>query len=79
MFQITLKVVDLISIIGNQGTLTRSVEQIITNIELLYHMSYITFCVLGLFMHPFFYSVLVSNKVTNLYSFHNMKDYIAEL
>ncbi|KAG5330566.1 ITPR protein, partial [Acromyrmex charruanus] len=60
---ITLKVVHLISIIGNQGTLTRSVEQIITNIELLYHMSYITFCLLGLFMHPFFYSVLLFDVV----------------
>ncbi|XP_018347800.1 PREDICTED: inositol 1,4,5-trisphosphate receptor isoform X1 [Trachymyrmex septentrionalis] len=60
---ITLKVVHLISTIGNQGTLTRSVEQIITNIELLYHMSYITFCVLGLFMHPFFYSVLLFDVV----------------
>ncbi|KYN28101.1 Inositol 1,4,5-trisphosphate receptor [Trachymyrmex cornetzi] len=60
---ITLKFVHLISIIGNQGTLTRSVEQIITNIELLYHMSYITFCVLGLFMHPFFYSVLLFDVV----------------
>jgi len=58
--QIMLKVVHLISIIGNQGTLTRNVEQIITNIELLYHLSYLIFCVLGIFMHPFFYSVLVS-------------------
>ncbi|XP_018401149.1 PREDICTED: inositol 1,4,5-trisphosphate receptor [Cyphomyrmex costatus] len=60
---ITLKGVHLISIIGNQGTLTRSVEQIITNIELLYHMSYLTFCVLGIFMHPFFYSVLLFDVV----------------
>ncbi|XP_018312042.1 inositol 1,4,5-trisphosphate receptor isoform X4 [Mycetomoellerius zeteki] len=60
---ITLKGVHLISIIGNQGTLTRSVEQIITNIELLYHMSYVTFCVLGIFMHPFFYSVLLFDVV----------------
>lgn len=67
MLQIALKVVHLISIIGNQGTLTRSVEQIISNIELLYHMSYLAFCVLGIFMHPFFYSVLVSNKVTNFF------------
>lgn len=55
-----LKIVHLISIIGNQGTLTRNVEQIITNIELLYHLLYLIFCVLGIFMHPFFYSVLVS-------------------
>lgn len=62
MLQIILKVVHLISIIGNQGTLTKSIEQIITNIELLYHVLYLIFCVLGIFMHPFFYSVLVSNE-----------------
>lgn len=67
MLQIGLKVVHLISIIGNQGTLTRSVEQIVTNIELLYHMLYLAFCVLGIFMHPFFYSVLVSNEVTDFF------------
>ncbi|XP_011161060.1 inositol 1,4,5-trisphosphate receptor isoform X2 [Solenopsis invicta] len=60
---ITFKVVHLISIIGNQGTLTRSVGQIITNIELLYHMLYLAFCVLGIFMHPFFYSVLLFDVV----------------
>lgn len=61
MLQIALKVVHLISIIGNQGTLTKTIKQIITNIELLYHLLYLIFCVLGIFMHPFFYSVLVSN------------------
>ncbi|XP_070152834.1 inositol 1,4,5-trisphosphate receptor-like isoform X2 [Polyergus mexicanus] len=60
---ITFKVVHLISIIGNQGTLTRSIEQIITNIELLYHILYLIFCVLGIFMHPFFYSVLLFDVV----------------
>ncbi|XP_011151642.1 inositol 1,4,5-trisphosphate receptor isoform X6 [Harpegnathos saltator] len=60
---IVLKVVHLISIIGNQGTLTKSIEQIITNIELLYHISYLIFCVLGIFLHPFFYSVLLLDVV----------------
>nr|XP_031843315.1 inositol 1,4,5-trisphosphate receptor isoform X9 [Nomia melanderi] len=60
---IVLKVVHLISIIGNQGTLTRSLEQIVTNVELLYHISYLIFCVLGIFMHPFFYSVLLFDVV----------------
>ncbi|XP_026824993.1 inositol 1,4,5-trisphosphate receptor isoform X3 [Ooceraea biroi] len=60
---IVLKVVHLISIIGNQGTLTKSLEQIITNIEILYHISYLIFCVLGLCMHPFFYSVLLFDVV----------------
>ncbi|XP_032666694.1 inositol 1,4,5-trisphosphate receptor isoform X7 [Odontomachus brunneus] len=60
---IVLKVVHLISIIGNQGTLTKSIEQIITNIEILYHLSYLIFCILGIFMHPFFYSVLLFDVV----------------
>ncbi|OAD53290.1 Inositol 1,4,5-trisphosphate receptor [Eufriesea mexicana] len=60
---IVLKVIHLISIIGNQGTLTKSLKQIVTNVELLYHMSYLIFCVLGIFMHPFFYSVLLFDVV----------------
>ncbi|XP_061926986.1 inositol 1,4,5-trisphosphate receptor isoform X18 [Apis cerana] len=60
---VVLKVVHLISIIGNQGTLTKSLEQIVTNVELLYHISYLIFCVLGICMHPFFYSVLLFDVV----------------
>ncbi|CAD1478649.1 unnamed protein product, partial [Heterotrigona itama] len=60
---VVLKVVHLISIIGNQGTLTKSLEQIVTNVEVLYHMSYLIFCVLGICMHPFFYSVLLFDVV----------------
>nr|KAF7417085.1 hypothetical protein H0235_011616 [Vespula pensylvanica] len=60
---IVLKIIHLISIIGNQGTLTKSLEQIITNGEILYHASYLIFCVLGLLMHPFFYSVLLFDVV----------------
>ncbi|XP_053994130.1 inositol 1,4,5-trisphosphate receptor isoform X10 [Hylaeus volcanicus] len=60
---VVLKVVHLISIIGNQGTLTKSLEQIVTNVEILYHISYLMFCVLGICMHPFFYSVLLFDVV----------------
>ncbi|XP_076394016.1 inositol 1,4,5-trisphosphate receptor isoform X11 [Megachile rotundata] len=60
---VVLKVVHLISIIGNQGTLTKSLEQIVTNVELLYHIFYLIFCVLGICMHPFFYSVLLFDVV----------------
>jgi inositol 1,4,5-triphosphate receptor type 1 len=45
---------------GNQGTFTKNLRQIVTNFELLYHLIYLAFCVLALFMHPFFYSVLVN-------------------
>jgi hypothetical protein len=45
---------------GNQGTFTKNFKQMVTDAELLYHFAYVVFCVLGLCMHPFFYSVLVS-------------------
>lgn len=63
-FQVLLKIIHLISIIGNQGTLSKSIEQIVTNVELLYHLFYLIFCFLGIAMHPFFFSVLVSSLTT---------------
>ncbi|XP_044006892.1 inositol 1,4,5-trisphosphate receptor isoform X3 [Aphidius gifuensis] len=60
---IAFKIVHMISIIGNQGTLTKSFKQIITNVELWYHAVYLIFCILGIFMHPFFYSVLLFDVV----------------
>ncbi|XP_015117439.1 inositol 1,4,5-trisphosphate receptor isoform X3 [Diachasma alloeum] len=60
---IVFKIVHMISIIGNQGTLTKSAQQIITNVELWYHAVYLMFCVLGICMHPFFYSVLLFDVV----------------
>ncbi|XP_048510963.1 inositol 1,4,5-trisphosphate receptor isoform X4 [Athalia rosae] len=60
---VILKVIHLISIIGNQGTLSKSIEQIVTNVELWYHLSYLIFCFLGIAMHPFFFSVLLFDVV----------------
>ncbi|XP_075218736.1 inositol 1,4,5,-trisphosphate receptor isoform X2 [Lycorma delicatula] len=58
-----LKGIHLISIMGNQGTFTKKVRQIVADAEILYHLSYVVFCVLGLCMHPFFYSVLLLDVV----------------
>jgi hypothetical protein len=55
-----VKCIHLISIMGNQGIFTKNFRQMVTDAELLYHSAYIGFCMLGLCMHPFFYSVLVS-------------------
>ncbi|CAH1989192.1 unnamed protein product [Acanthoscelides obtectus] len=66
---IILKGIHLVSIMGNHGTVTKTYQQILTDAELLYHVAYLVFCMLGLVMHPFFYSVLVSrsfNKRTRL-------------
>lgn len=57
---ILLKCIHLVSIMGNHGTLTKTYQQILTDAELVYHLAYLVFCMLGLVMHPFFYSVLVS-------------------
>ncbi|XP_059489597.1 inositol 1,4,5-trisphosphate receptor isoform X6 [Neocloeon triangulifer] len=58
-----LKGIHLVSIMGNQGTFTKNFRQIATDFELIYHLIYLTFCVLALFMHPFFYSVLLFDVV----------------
>ncbi|XP_033607946.1 inositol 1,4,5-trisphosphate receptor isoform X2 [Cryptotermes secundus] len=58
-----LKGIHLISIMGNQGTFTKNFKQMVTDAELLYHFAYVVFCLLGLCMHPFFYSVLLFDVV----------------
>ncbi|CAB3383323.1 Hypothetical predicted protein [Cloeon dipterum] len=60
---VVLKGIHLVSIMGNQGTFTKSFRQIATDFELIYHLIYLTFCMLALFMHPFFYSVLLFDVV----------------
>ncbi|KAK9889429.1 hypothetical protein WA026_004699 [Henosepilachna vigintioctopunctata] len=60
---ILLKVIHLVSIMGNHGTLTKTYQQILTDAELVYHLAYLVFCMLGLVMHPFFYSVLLFDVV----------------
>lgn len=58
---VVLKGVHLLSIMGNAGTFQRSVKQICTDTEIIYHVIYLTFCILGVTTHPFFYSVLVKH------------------
>nr|XP_023019788.1 inositol 1,4,5-trisphosphate receptor-like [Leptinotarsa decemlineata] len=60
---IVLKCIHLVSIMGNHGTLTKTYHQILTDAELVYHLAYLVFCLLGLVMHPFFYSVLLFDVV----------------
>jgi inositol 1,4,5-triphosphate receptor type 1 len=57
---VIMKGVHIVSIMGNHGSLEKHLGKIITDAELLYHFGYMMFCVFGMFLHPFFYSVLVS-------------------
>lgn len=47
------------SFVGNRGTFTRGYKAMITDVEFLYHLLYLIICSLGVFVHVFFYSLLV--------------------
>ncbi|XP_047516588.1 inositol 1,4,5-trisphosphate receptor isoform X1 [Pieris napi] len=63
MLTVVVKGVHLVSIMGNQGTLSKSARHVITDPELLYHGVYLIFCFLGICCHPFFFSVLLLDIV----------------
>ncbi|XP_072946066.1 inositol 1,4,5-trisphosphate receptor [Epargyreus clarus] len=63
MLTIVVKGIHLVSIMGNQGTLSKSTRHVITDPELLYHGVYLLFCFLGICCHPFFFSVLLLDIV----------------
>ncbi|XP_042858800.1 inositol 1,4,5-trisphosphate receptor-like [Penaeus japonicus] len=60
---VLIKGVHLVSIMGNKGTFAKSLKQKVTDGELSYHVVYLVFCVLGLSVHPFCYSVLLFDVV----------------
>uniref|UniRef100_A0A673WBI2 Inositol 1,4,5-trisphosphate receptor n=1 Tax=Salmo trutta TaxID=8032 RepID=A0A673WBI2_SALTR len=53
------KIVFLVSFVGNQGTFTRGYKAVVMDMPFLYHVGYIIVCMLGLFVHEFFYSFLL--------------------
>jgi inositol 1,4,5-triphosphate receptor type 1 len=57
---VIMKGIHIVSIMGNHGTLEKHLSKIVTDAELLYHFGYMMFCVFGMFLHPFFFSLLVS-------------------
>ncbi|KAJ8707357.1 hypothetical protein PYW08_010609 [Mythimna loreyi] len=63
MLTIVVKGIHLVSIMGNQGTLSKSPGKVLTDPELLYHSVYLVFCFCGICWHPFFFSVLLLDIV----------------
>lgn len=57
---VILKGVHIISILGNHGTLEKHFLKIVRDVQLIYHLTYMVFCLAGMLAHPFFYSVLVN-------------------
>lgn len=63
------------SFVGNCGTFTRGYKAMIMDVEFLYHLLYLLICALGLFVHEFFYSLLVGIPfvLTMLFCLHVCK------
>ncbi|CAB3242639.1 unnamed protein product [Arctia plantaginis] len=63
MLTIVVKGIHLVSIMGNQGTLSKSPGKVLCDPELLYHSAYLVICFLGICCHPFFFSILLLDIV----------------
>lgn len=59
IFQVCNKIIFLMSFVGNRGTFTRGYKAMVMDFEFLYHLLYLIICTLGVFVHVFFYSLLV--------------------
>uniref|UniRef100_A0A4W5KSI2 Inositol 1,4,5-trisphosphate receptor n=1 Tax=Hucho hucho TaxID=62062 RepID=A0A4W5KSI2_9TELE len=57
------KTIFLMSFVGNRGTFTRGYKAMILDVEFLYHLMYLIICSLGVFVHVFFYSLLLFDLV----------------
>lgn len=66
VLQLCNKVIFLMSFVGNRGTFTRGYKAMITDVEFLYHLLYLIICSLGVFVHVFFYSLLVREHTQNV-------------
>uniref|UniRef100_A0A3P9LN53 Inositol 1,4,5-trisphosphate receptor n=1 Tax=Oryzias latipes TaxID=8090 RepID=A0A3P9LN53_ORYLA len=62
-FNFCNKVIFLTSFVGNRGTFTRGYKAMIMDVEFLYHLLYLIICGLGVFVHVFFYSLLLFDLV----------------
>ncbi|XP_070696689.1 inositol 1,4,5-trisphosphate-gated calcium channel ITPR1 [Pempheris klunzingeri] len=62
-FNLCNKVIFLMSFVGNRGTFTRGYKAMIMDVEFLYHLLYLIICGLGVFVHVFFYSLLLFDLV----------------
>ncbi|XP_073682487.1 inositol 1,4,5-trisphosphate-gated calcium channel ITPR1 [Garra rufa] len=62
-FNVGNKVIFLMSFVGNRGTFTRGYKAMIMDVEFLYHLLYLIICSLGVFVHVFFYSLLLFDLI----------------
>ncbi|KAJ6668262.1 hypothetical protein lerEdw1_015639 [Lerista edwardsae] len=62
-FNVCNKIIFLMSFVGNCGTFTKGYKAMIMDVEFLYHLLYLLICAMGLFVHEFFYSLLLFDLV----------------
>ncbi|XP_048873411.1 inositol 1,4,5-trisphosphate receptor type 1 isoform X3 [Brienomyrus brachyistius] len=62
-FNVCNKIIFLMSFVGNRGTFTRGYKAMVLDMEFLYHLLYLIICSLGVFVHVFFYSLLLFDLV----------------
>uniref|UniRef100_A0A7M4FBH1 Inositol 1,4,5-trisphosphate receptor n=1 Tax=Crocodylus porosus TaxID=8502 RepID=A0A7M4FBH1_CROPO len=62
-FNVCNKTIFVMSFVGNCGTFTRGYKAMILDVEFLYHLLYLLICAMGLFVHEFFYSLLLFDLV----------------
>ncbi|KAK2174947.1 hypothetical protein NP493_759g01031 [Ridgeia piscesae] len=56
-------VVFMVSLMGNCGTFTKPLKDIVTDFQFIYHLGYLVVSMLGLCLHEFFYSLLLLDIV----------------
>uniref|UniRef100_A0A3Q2YF96 Ion transport domain-containing protein n=1 Tax=Hippocampus comes TaxID=109280 RepID=A0A3Q2YF96_HIPCM len=62
-FNVCNKIIFLMSFLGNRGTFSRGYKAMVMDFEFLYHFIYLLICSLGVFVHVFFYSLLLFDLV----------------
>ncbi|XP_028652407.1 inositol 1,4,5-trisphosphate receptor type 3 [Erpetoichthys calabaricus] len=62
-FNLINKIVFVVSFVGNRGTFIRGYKAMIMDMEFLYHVGYVFTSMMGLFVHEFFYSILLFDLI----------------
>ena len=63
ILQLLAKGVFLVGFVGNKGTFQHGLARILADKDLLFHLGYFGFCVLGLCINELFYSLLVREYI----------------
>ncbi|KAI6200598.1 Inositol 1,4,5-trisphosphate receptor [Aphelenchoides besseyi] len=72
VIQLINKILHTISYVGNKGLIDRSWSERLTDGTFWYHIGYLMFCFCGLFVHPFFYSILLLDIVASEETLRNV-------